>query len=65
MNVCALVNPLVGKRTAAALLGVSITTVDRLVKAGRLPAVRVAGSVRFVLADLAKYVAAQRQGGAA
>jgi excisionase family DNA binding protein len=62
MNAYALQNPLLRKRTAAALLGVSPTTVDRLAKAGRLPCVRVGGSVRFVLSDLEGFVQTNRKG---
>jgi excisionase family DNA binding protein len=44
------------RRTAAALMGVSVSTVDRLVRQGVLPAVRVGGSVRFALCDLESYI---------
>jgi excisionase family DNA binding protein len=60
MSVQALSAPLMRKRTAAALLGVSPTTIDRLVRAGQLPAVRVGGSVRFVLSDVEAFVERQK-----
>lgn len=65
MSVNALVAPLMRRRTAAALLGVSATTVDRLAKAGKLPSVRVGGSVRYALPDLESFIARQRREGAA
>lgn len=52
--------PLMRRRTAAALLSVSTTTIDRLVRAGKLPAVRVGGSIRFVLSDVEAFVAKQK-----
>jgi excisionase family DNA binding protein len=56
----ALQNPLMRKRTAAALLSVSPTTIDRLVKSRQLEAVRVGGSVRFALSDFETFVQGQK-----
>ncbi len=43
---------LVSKREAAAILGVSVRTIEREVSAGRLTKHKVRGSVRFVLGDV-------------
>ncbi len=51
------------KSEVAELLGVSMRTVDRLRASGQLPAVRVRGSPRFLPADVAAYVQANKEGG--
>jgi excisionase family DNA binding protein len=43
---------MVDKRTAADALSVSVRTVERLIADGKLPAVRVGGSVRIPVAAL-------------
>lgn len=60
MSVCALTAPLLRLRTAAALLGVSPTTVHRLTRSGALPAVKVGGSVRYCLPDLENFIERQK-----
>jgi excisionase family DNA binding protein len=62
MTANALANPLMRRRVAAALMGVSVSTVDRLVRAGELPAMRVGGSVRFALCDLEAYIQESESG---
>ncbi len=47
---------LLTKRETAALLGVSVRTVERLVSSGSLSPVRVSGSVRILRADLDTYL---------
>lgn len=48
------------RREAAALLRVSVATIDRLRAAGEIPFVRPSsGSVRFSDADLARFVQAR------
>ena len=44
----------------ADLLGVSVRWVYRQVHAGELPAMRIAGSIRFDPTDLANWLVAQR-----
>ena len=48
---------LLTKAEAAARLGVSVRTVERLVAAGRLPLVRVEGAPRLRVADVEAFVA--------
>jgi excisionase family DNA binding protein len=60
MSCVALTSPLMRRRTAAALLNVSPTTVDRLVKVGQLPVIKVGGAVRFALPDLEAFIARQK-----
>ncbi|MBK6300035.1 MAG: helix-turn-helix domain-containing protein [Actinomycetales bacterium] len=48
---------LMTKRETAALLGVSVRTVERLVTSGSLSPVQVSRSVRFLRADLDTYLA--------
>ena len=47
---------LITKAEAAAQLGVSVRTVERLIAAGRLPLVHVEGAARLRVADLEAYV---------
>lgn len=47
---------LLTKGEAAAQLGVSVRTVERLVAAGRLPAVHIEGACRIRVTDIAAYV---------
>jgi len=51
---------LMTKRETAALLGVSVRTVERLVTSGSLSPVQVSRSVRFLRADLDTYLAGLR-----
>lgn len=60
MSSIALTSPLMRRRTAAALLNVSEATITRLLRSGKLSAVRVGGSVRFALPDLEAYIARQK-----
>src|SRR5688572_15488635 len=46
------VSPLMNKREAATYLSVSVTTLDRWVKRGLVPAIKLGRGVRFNLADL-------------
>ncbi len=55
-----LISLLLTRRAAAALLAVSPATIDRLVKDGQLPAVRIGGSVRFELNDLEAFIDRQK-----
>lgn len=50
-------HPVMTKREAAAALGVSSRTVDRLIARGTLTAVKVEGSTRIRRADLEAYIA--------
>ena len=56
MRAVALQNPLMKRRVAAALMNISVSTVDRLVRAGDLPVYKVGGSIRFSLCDLENYL---------
>jgi excisionase family DNA binding protein len=47
---------LVSKSDAAALLGVSVRTIERLIAAARLPLVHVEGAARIRVTDLEAYV---------
>jgi excisionase family DNA binding protein len=47
---------LLTKSEAAEQLGVSLRTIERLISAGRLPLVHVAGAARVRVADLGAYV---------
>jgi excisionase family DNA binding protein len=47
---------LVTKSDAAAMLGVSLRTIERLISAGRLPLVHVEGAARVRVTDLEAYV---------
>lgn len=49
------------KREAAAKIGLSVRTLERLVAAGELSCVRVGRSVRISRADLADFLAARRR----
>jgi len=52
--------PLLTRDQAAALLNVSVTSLDRLTRAGRIPVVRVTTrSVRFRLTDVEAFIHAQ------
>lgn len=57
--------PLLTKRQAAQYLSVSIGTVERLMRAGALPYVRVGMLARFEISALANFVEANTRGGAA
>ena len=46
-------------QTAAAMLGVSLSTVKRMVRAGDLEPVSIAGMVRVLVTDIDDYLAAQ------
>ena len=56
---------LVSDAEAATLLGVSVWTVRRERKAGRLPHVVVRGAIRIPMSGLDAYVVARTLGGAA
>src|SRR3954453_5352067 len=58
------VAPLFDRESLAEYLRLSTDTVDRLVKAGRLPCVRIGSQVRFTLADVDAFIARHRQTGA-
>ena len=47
-------------RAAAEYLGVSRATVERLVFRGELPIVKIAGSTRYDVEDLDRYIAINR-----
>jgi excisionase family DNA binding protein len=47
---------LITKGEAAEQLGVSLRTIERLIAAGQLPLVHVAGAARVRVADLGAYV---------
>jgi excisionase family DNA binding protein len=47
---------LITKSEAAEQLGVSLRTIERLIAAGQLPLVHVAGAARVRVADLGAYV---------
>jgi len=49
------VAPLMTKREAAAFLSVSLSTLDRRVRQGHVPAMRLGRGVRFNLSDLLAY----------
>jgi excisionase family DNA binding protein len=48
------------KRTLARYFRVSVDTIDRLVKAGKLPAVRIGNQVRFTLDDVNAFIERHR-----
>jgi excisionase family DNA binding protein len=48
------------KQTLARYFRVSVDTIDRLVKAGKLPAVRIGNQVRFTLDDVDAFVERHR-----
>lgn len=51
---------------AAKFLSISLSQLDRLIRAGELPTVRVAGRlVRLAVADLEQFIARRRQAPAA
>jgi len=53
--------PLLNRREAAAMLGVSTDTLDRLRAAGEIPTIAVAArSVRFARQDLCEYLRRRR-----
>jgi len=52
--------PLLTKREAALMLTVSVTTLDRWVKAGHLQSTKLGKCVRFNLCDLTAYIAVNR-----
>ena len=54
---------LISLREAAELLGVSVTSVRRLVWAGRLPAVRLTRRVQVDLHDLDRIIQQEKHGG--
>lgn len=51
---------LLSPKHVAAILGVSVATVYRLVESRSIPFFRVAGSLRFDRADVDRYLEAQR-----
>lgn len=53
---------LLTKKGAAALLGVSVRTIDRMRAAGQLRCVKVGGGVRFRVADLENFIARNMKG---
>ena len=54
--------PLLDLRSAAAILDLSVCTLRRAVRAGRVPHRRVGGVIRFTEDDLAEYVESCRIG---
>jgi excisionase family DNA binding protein len=58
----AISGPMLTKDETAALLAVSIRTLDRIVLAGELPAYRIGGHRRFRVEDVEAYVASRREG---
>jgi excisionase family DNA binding protein len=48
------------KQTLARYFRVSVDTIDRLVKAGKLPAVRIGNQVRFTLDDVDAFIERNR-----
>jgi excisionase family DNA binding protein len=52
--------PLLKKREAAAYLGVSCRTIERLISAGRIPAIKIFSSCRFDPEDLRRLVVAAK-----
>jgi len=55
---------LLTKRETANLLNMSLRTVDNLLARKQLTFVKIGSSVRFTLADVQAFIAAQRKGGA-
>jgi excisionase family DNA binding protein len=53
--------PLFTKKSLCAYLGVSQSTLDRLVSAGKLASCRIGGQVRFRPADVEEFIAAARE----
>jgi excisionase family DNA binding protein len=53
--------PLFDRESLAAYLRLSTDTVDRLVKAGRLPCVRIGHQVRFTAEDVDGFIERHRQ----
>lgn len=51
--------PLLNKKEAAAILSVSVRTLDRLRSTGELRAVKVRGAIRFDRATLDRYISRQ------
>ena len=52
--------PLFTKKSLCAYLGVSQSTLDRLVSAGKLVSCRIGGQVRFRPADVEAFIAANQ-----
>jgi excisionase family DNA binding protein len=48
------------KQTLARYFRVSVDTIDRLVKAGKLPAVRIGNQIRFTLDDVDAFIERSR-----
>jgi len=55
--------PLFDRESLANYLRLSTDTIDRLVKAGRLPCVRIGSQVRFTSDDVDTFIASHRQHG--
>ncbi len=53
--------PLFTKKSLCAYLGVSQSTVDRLVSAGKLASCRIGGQVRFRPDDVEDFIAAAKE----
>jgi excisionase family DNA binding protein len=53
------------RESLAEYLRLSTDTVDRLVKAGKLPCVRIGAQVRFTLEDVESFIASNRCAGPA
>jgi len=51
---------LLNRLQAAEILGVSVATVDRLIKKGILPHRRIGGNIRFTAGDLEMFVDAAK-----
>jgi excisionase family DNA binding protein len=51
------------KSEVAAVLRVSVRTIDRYIRGGVLKRVKVGGSTRFALADVLKFVKRQKEEG--
>jgi excisionase family DNA binding protein len=53
--------PLLRKRDVVGLLGISLRTLDRLIAAGEIEAIRVGGQLRFEQVALAAFVERHRE----
>ncbi len=57
----AIQTPFLNKREAAAYLSLSVSTLDRRVRQGYVPSIKMGRGVRFTLSDLLTYTERCRQ----
>lgn len=52
--------PMISKTEVMTMLGISASTLDRLVQAGQIPSYKIRGRYRFFASEIAAYVNAHR-----